>query len=363
MCKIFADDTSLFSIENSTHSSQSVLNSDLKCINEWAYQWKMHFSPDPKKQANEVIFSQKSNKNIYPPVTFNNNHVKNCSHQNHLGVILDSKLDFILYDKPGNQNFENKIERVQYKACIVITGAIQGSSKERLYDELGLISLKERRWYNKLIFFYKIVNGLLPKYLQSFLETYSQKTYSLRSQSSDKLKSIPCRTKTFKNTFSPYCIDEWNNLDKEIRNAKSLYKFKKFFKTEKPENSLYNVYDPVGVKLLSLLRLQFSHLNEHKFRYEFNDSVDPMCPCGSEVETTEHFSLRCQCFSIQRSELFNNLRNLDPSFTKLDTKEKTSFLLYGSNKNSSSLNKDILEIVIKFIKATGRFNKPLLITQ
>ena len=55
MCKIFADDTSLFSIENSTHSSQSVLNSDLKCINEWAYQWKMHFNPDPKKQANEVI--------------------------------------------------------------------------------------------------------------------------------------------------------------------------------------------------------------------------------------------------------------------------------------------------------------------
>ena len=225
MCKIFADDTSLFSIENSTHSSQSVLNSDLKCINEWAYQWKMHFNPDPKKQANEVIFSRKSDKSIYPPVTFNNNHVTNCSHQKHLGVVLDSKLDFnlhieqkikkcykligiirrlsvslprkalltiyksfvrphldygdILYDKPGKQNFENKIERVQYKACIAITGAIQGSSKERLYDELGLISLKERRWYNKLIFFYKIVNGLLPKYLQSFLETYSQKTYSL----------------------------------------------------------------------------------------------------------------------------------------------------------------------------------------
>ena len=265
----------------------------------------MQFNPDPKKQANEVIFSQKSNKNIYPPVTFNNNHVTNCSHQKHFGVVLDSKLDFnlhieqkikkcykligivrrlsvslprkalltiyksfvrphldygdILYDKPGNQNFENKIERVQYKACIAITGAIQGSSKERLYDELGLISLKERRWYNKLIFFYKIVNGLLPKYLQSFLETYSQETYSLRSQSSDKLKSIPCRTKTFKNTFFPYCIDEWNNLDKEIRNAKSLYKFRKFVKTEKPGNSLYNVHDPVGVKLLSRLRLQFSH--------------------------------------------------------------------------------------------------------
>ena len=113
MCKIFADDTSLFSIENSTHSSQSVLNSDLKYINEWAYQWKMHFNPDPKKQANEVIFSRKSNKNIYPPVTFNNYHVTNCSHQKHLGVVLDSKLDF-------NLHIEQKI-----KKCYKLIGIIR----------------------------------------------------------------------------------------------------------------------------------------------------------------------------------------------------------------------------------------------
>ena len=75
----------------------------------------------------------------------------------------------ILYDKPGNLNFESKIEKVQYKACIAITGAIQGTSRERLYDELGFMSLSKRRWYNKLIFFYKIVNGILPDYLHSLL--------------------------------------------------------------------------------------------------------------------------------------------------------------------------------------------------
>ena len=31
----------------------------------------------------------------------------------------------ILYDKPDNENFQNKIEEVQYKACLAITGAIQ----------------------------------------------------------------------------------------------------------------------------------------------------------------------------------------------------------------------------------------------
>ena len=42
--------------------------------------------------------------------------------------------------------------------------------------------------------------------------------------------------------------------------------------------------------LNSLLRLQFSHLNEHEFRHGFEDTINPMCACGSEVETAEIFS-------------------------------------------------------------------------
>ena len=64
-----------------------------------------------------------------------------------------------MYDKPNNENFQNKIEKVQYKACLAITGAMQGTSKKRTYNELGLHSLNNRRWHRNLIFFYKIVNG------------------------------------------------------------------------------------------------------------------------------------------------------------------------------------------------------------
>ena len=59
ICKIFADDTSLFSKVLDVNKSVNELNSDLEKINQWAYQWKMQFNPDPKKQANEVIFSCK----------------------------------------------------------------------------------------------------------------------------------------------------------------------------------------------------------------------------------------------------------------------------------------------------------------
>ena len=47
MCKIFADDTSLFSKVNDKSNSNVQLNSDLAKISKWALQWKMSFNPDP----------------------------------------------------------------------------------------------------------------------------------------------------------------------------------------------------------------------------------------------------------------------------------------------------------------------------
>ena len=63
----------------------------------------------------------------------------------------------IIYDQPFNSFFQNKIESIQYNACLAITGAIRGTSKERLYEEVGLESLQHRRWYKKLCYLYKIV--------------------------------------------------------------------------------------------------------------------------------------------------------------------------------------------------------------
>ena len=58
LCKIFADDTSLFSKVYDIHKSANDLNDDMEKISYWAHQWKMQFNPDPNKQANESIFSQ-----------------------------------------------------------------------------------------------------------------------------------------------------------------------------------------------------------------------------------------------------------------------------------------------------------------
>ena len=109
----------------------------------------MKFNPDPNKQAHEVHFSNRTNKDSSLFIKFNNNKVKTISLQKHLGLILDEQLN--------KESFISKLERVQYKACLAITGVIQGTSSECLNKELDLESLNDRRWVCKLTFFYKIV--------------------------------------------------------------------------------------------------------------------------------------------------------------------------------------------------------------
>ena len=127
-----------------------------------------------------------------------------------------------MYNKPENQNFQNKQEKIQYKACLAITGAIQGTSSQNIYDELGLHTLIVKRWRSKLTFFYKIVNGLLPGYLYSYLKFPSQENCSLRLASITKINPILPISKTFRKTFFPYCLNGWYKRKTEVRNAKQI---------------------------------------------------------------------------------------------------------------------------------------------
>ena len=60
--KLFADDTSIFSVVRDSSSSSLSLNEDLSKISQWGYKWKMLFNPDASKQAQEVVFSCKKEK-------------------------------------------------------------------------------------------------------------------------------------------------------------------------------------------------------------------------------------------------------------------------------------------------------------
>ena len=73
----------------------------------------------------------------------------------------------IVYDRAFNESFHKNLESIHHNAAIAITGAIRGTSSEKLFQELALESLRSRRWFKKLCLFYKIFHEKYRSYLFS----------------------------------------------------------------------------------------------------------------------------------------------------------------------------------------------------
>ena len=122
-------------------------------------------------------------------------------------------------------NLMEKLESVQYSAALAVTGTSRGTSREKLYTELGWESLSSRRWSRRLTSFYKIINNLSPAYTKDPIPPLHQSQYSLRCQ--DVIGRLRARTEKFKSSFYPNCLSEWNKLQPELRLAPSVAIFKK----------------------------------------------------------------------------------------------------------------------------------------
>ena len=85
----------------------------------------------------------------------------------------------ILYDKAFNASFQQKVESIRYNTCLAITGAIRGSSRDKIYEKLGLESIQHRQWYRKLCYFYELYNRKSPNYLPQLISLTPKKYITL----------------------------------------------------------------------------------------------------------------------------------------------------------------------------------------
>ena len=228
LVKLFANDTSVFNVVFVTDISAEVLNQDLSAVQDWAYQWKMSFNPDPAKQAEQVIFSTTVFKAEHPAIYICGSEVETVPDHKHIGLILDETFNFAehikeaiikvrsgigiirflskyvhrdvldqmykLYVRPHldygdvvyhnqNSSLMSKLESTQYAAAPAVSGAWRRTSTDKLLEELGWESLAHRRWYRRLCLFYKIMNNGIPEYTRRYLPTFKQNPYDLRRPS------------------------------------------------------------------------------------------------------------------------------------------------------------------------------------
>ena len=365
----------------------------------------MSFNPDPSKQAQEVIFSRKLQKSVYPPLHFNNIAVTQSATPKHLSMLLDVKLDFqghlkniyskvnktmgllrklhntlprlplltiyksfirphldysdVIYDQAYTASFHQKIESVQYNSALAITGAIRRTSKEKLYHELGFESLEKGKRYRKLCCFYKIFRSQSPQYLFNIIPT-SVRPCNIRN--ANNIPQFKVKHNFFKNLFFPSVVIEWNKLDLNIRNSENLFIFKKkLLKFIRPSgNSVFKCHNSKGIKLLTRLKLGLSHLREHKFKHGFLDSLKPICSRGQNIETSTHFLLHCSYYSNERLTFLNIIRNIDSNILSKNDLKVTETLLYGGSSYDDTKKTLIMNATMEFLFASKRFDVPLV---
>ena len=410
--KFFADDTMLYSIVDDVNTTADQLNHDLNLIENWAFQWKMSFNPDPSKQAVELLFSQRKVKPNHPPLFFNNTEVHSTDKHKHLGIVLDPKLTFnshinekivnarkgigilkclssyvptktldqiykmfvrphldycdIIYHTPSISNpyFSNqklassmeRIERIQYQAGLAVTGCWQGSNRNSLYEELGWESLSDRRWARRLSYFYKIIHGFSPDYLLEHLPSAHVSVYEQRNPK--VLLEINCRTSKYMNSFFPHCVKVWNDIGDELRNCVSLCTFQKslvsLIRPKKRET--YGIDNPEGIKNIFRLRVGLSQLKYQKKKHNFLDTPSDICECLGKAEDCNHFFFDCVLHDTHRPLLLNCVTDILAKYNLNELTINVDVLLYGHHQVTFDDNKIILQSTIRYINDTERFS-------
>ena len=125
-----------------------------------------------------------------------------------------------------------------------------------------------------------------------------------------RLQHFTAELTSFKYSFFPSTILEWNKLDRKIRQSRTTNLFFRnaLLKIGRPTpKPVYNIHEKNGLRLLTRLRLRPSHPNEHKFNHNFKEFVNTLCSSSLQVESVSHFFLHCHYFTDIRKTFFNEL--------------------------------------------------------
>ena len=145
----------------------------------------------------------------------------------------------------------------------------------------------------------------------------------------------------------------------EIRKSENIRIFtKRLLEFIRPSrNSIFYFYNQNGIKLLTRLRLGLSHLNEHKFKHGFNDTINPICIFGGDIDSINHFFFHFPKYCEARKALFDNIESIDKVLWSQTESLLTHLLLFGDPKRNSNVNTFILNSAAEIIWSSGRFNR------
>ena len=384
--RLYADDSILFVTGTNQQQIANTLNEDLERISQWAATWYVTFNPN---KTEDMLITNKQVNNV-PILLLNQTPILQVQSHKHLGCTLDKNLRWKshineIITKAGRRvdilrglkyRFNRKtleilyksfirpileysqtvwtnctigqkqaIEQVQLSAIRVITGGIRNTSHRKLYEEVDLIPTSERQDRTCLVVFYKIYHGHTPTYLKELLppRTHTRTNYNLRNL--HDLSTYNNRTATFYNSYFPKYTRKWNELETKSKFIGSLPDFKRLLqKQDKKTPNYYYTGERKWQIIHTRMRLGCSPLSADLHDLNIIDSS--RCDCGYLQENVFHFFFVCPQYTHIR-HLFHNIH---PSI-----QQNVKHFLKGKVAAPKSLNVQLFEIVLEYIKLSNRF--------
>ena len=124
-------------------------------------------------------------------------------------------------------------------------------------------------------------------------------------------------------------------------------------------NCIFRCHNPKGIKYLTLLWVNFSHLHDHKFKNSFQDTINPLCTFSLEAETTNHFILHCPYYQNKRHILLATIRSIKSSLLDQNDDNILETLLYGLNSLSETQNTSTVNATMEFLISSNLFEEQL----
>ena len=394
VCHLFADDSNLLKSTKNIQPAVESINRDLSKINDWCNKWLVTMNDDKIKT---ILYSRKVNPSVLVGITYNNFPVVPVNVVKHLGIHFDSKMTWkphlehvisksrdtlyyinilkhkissihlLTYYKSfirpiieygltvwGNCSDYDELNKIQYQATKSITGAMRGSSQDKLNHLLGLPTIKTRYDLLTVATIRKIYHGNAPSYLCDILLQYRpQIAYALRQN----FKLTPALN--LYNSFFEAGIKLWNSLN--ITNRQSVLNDRSFktdilklWKTPSKSFCLRHSSSRRSEIHLNRILVNFSQLKGDL--YDHHIIAINTCACGNYTENLQHYLFECNRYARQRTRLMNALLEYNIiSVRQFNNPNPRTLIRLINKKAFEAKNQNLLKCLQIFIRDSARF--------
>ena len=349
--RFFADDTCLFIEVDDREEAVRLIENDLSRIIQWSNKWLVKFSSQKTKS---LIISNKIDRRLNPPITFDNETVAEVNHHTYLGLKFSFNLkwnehinDIYLKAKsrlnmmvPLKYRADRKTLEIMYKTFVrplmeygivvwggtydssltkleelnitalrLITGATANSNIRNLFSELPIESIVDRRDVAVLTKFFKIKNNLAPNYLTQLIPLERSEIVNYNLRNSDTIVPPFARLESLKRSFVLCAIKLWNRLLPATRTADSLHSFKQLISKKDKSNPLYYYGKRWSNIHHARLRMGCSGLNQHLYT-NLHVIQSPQCSSNEGVESPYHYFIQCKHYVNERDNLVREVTKI-----------------------------------------------------